>query len=205
MCPSYKWPVLLRWRKSGDAPRSDSIRSGSLWSIFHFISSPHYSDSWKQSSILRSQWFSACPSPTLWEDKLCLLQAPAWQWMPAELHKALYCVHPTPSHSAEWYQARRTLQVSLVLVGTSENLNRAQPGEDLAVLVVHCGFCFASSVLNCHSDLGGPGYKIMDPTPFRLHRAGGKAAALSECCWLWIYPAFGLFSVGLKAILFCCS
>lgn len=98
MCPSYKWPVLLRWRKSGDAPRSDSIRSGSLWSIFHFISSHHYSDSWKQSSILRSQWFSACPSPTLWEDKLCLLQAPAWQWMPAELRKALYGVpsHPIP-------------------------------------------------------------------------------------------------------------
>lgn len=31
---------------------------------------------------------------------------------------------------------------------------------------------FAPSGLNSHSDLGGSGYKITDPAPFKLHRAG---------------------------------
>lgn len=134
--------------------------------------------------------------PTLWEDK------PAQWWMLAELHKALYCIpsHPTPSS--------RVLPSKEDAVGVPCPRGDTRKSQQCRARKVPGCPCtlwllFASSGLNSCWDLGGPGYKIMDPMPFRLHRAGGKAATWSECCWLWICPAFGLFSVGLKVMLFC--
>lgn len=183
----------MKW---GDAVRSDSIGSDSLWNTLHFLPSQHWSESWKLSNFLRSLCFSACPSPTLWEDK------PAQWWMLAELHKALYCIpsHPTPSS--------RVLPSKEDAVGVPCPRGDTRKSQQCRARKVPGCPCtlwllFASSGLNSCWDLGGPGYKIMDPMPFRLHRAGGKAATWSECCWLWICPAFGLFSVGLKVMLFC--
>lgn len=141
-------------------------------------------------------------SPTLWEGNLCLLQALARRWMPAELHKALYCIpsHPTPSS-----RVVPSKEDAAGIPCPSRDIRKSEQPRAQKAPGCPCTMwlLFASSGLNSHSDLGGPGYKLRDPTPFRLHRSGGKVATWSEYCWLWIHPAFGLFSVGLKVMFFC--
>lgn len=204
MCPSYKWPVLLRCSQETqwEVIVLEMIPCEiSLISFLHSTNlnperSPAFCDLCDfQAVLLPRCGRTSCVSCRRRHGDGC-----------QQSSRKLYTVsHPAPPHPEEWYQARRMLQASLVQVGTSENLNRAEPGKYLAVLVVPC-LChcctlwvlFASSGLNSHSDLGGPS-SYMDPTLFKLHRAGGKAATWSKCCWLWIYPAFGLFSVGLNS------
>lgn len=137
MCPSYKWPVLLRCSQETqwEVTVLEMIPCEiSLISFLHSTNlnperSPAFCDLCDfQAVLLPRCGRTSCVSCRRRHGDGC-----------QQSSRKLYTVsHPAPPHPEEWYQARRMLQASLVQVGTSENLNRAEPGKYLAVLVVPC-------------------------------------------------------------------
>lgn len=143
------------------------------WELFCFFHSQHQSESWKQSNILQSLWFLACPAPTLREHELCLLKS----FIP-------YPIPPRPIPSTTVVPGGEDTAGGSCLSGAVRMTEPVQGCKVTGCAHRMLWLLFAPSGLNFHSDWRGPGYKIMDPAPFSLHGDSVKAETWGECCWL---------------------
>lgn len=187
MCPGYKWPLLLRRKKSRDVLSEVTVLEVTPWevSFVPFLHNanlnPENSPIWTVFSLSCSRAVGARAVPPAGT-----MHGDGCQRCSGKLQTIS---HPTPS-STEVPSGEDTAGGPC----PSGDVRRTEQSRSGKCPPCILWWLFAPSGLSSHSDLRGCGYKIMDLTPFSLHRAGGKAEARGECHQSAI--AFGLFSVG---------